>query len=165
MNPQQGHLENVVVISEDFTLLGGALVKGAALGSSGSDLDFSSCADFTRCWAFSIYLEAVAILPQLFMLQKQGGAESLTGHYILLLGLYRLFYILNWIYRYATEPHYMQVRAFEHSNAMRVCLTCDNISVSLPSHLPMCTTYTALRQRRNLDRFEEGWVGPHAHGI
>jgi hypothetical protein len=53
----------------------------------------------------------VAILPQLFMLQKQGGAESLTGHYILLLGLYRLFYILNWIYRYATEPHYMQVRA------------------------------------------------------
>jgi len=64
-----------------------------------------------RCWAFSIYLEAVAILPQLFMLQKQGGAESLTGHYILLLGLYRLFYILNWIYRYATEPHYMQVRA------------------------------------------------------
>lgn len=64
-----------------------------------------------RCWAFSIYLEAVAILPQLFMLQKQGGAESLTGHYILLLGLYRLFYILNWIYRYATEDHYMQVRA------------------------------------------------------
>ena len=39
----------------------------------------------------------------------QGGAESLTGHYILLLGLYRLFYILNWIYRYATEPHYMQL--------------------------------------------------------
>lgn len=64
---------------------------------------------FEMCWAFSIYLESVAILPQLFMLQKQGGAESLTGHYILLLGLYRLFYILNWIYRYATEPHYMQL--------------------------------------------------------
>ena len=27
---------------------------------------------FEMCWAFSIYLEAVAILPQLFMLQKQG---------------------------------------------------------------------------------------------
>jgi len=26
---------------------------------------------FEMCWAFSIYLEAVAILPQLFMLQKQ----------------------------------------------------------------------------------------------
>jgi len=61
------------------------------------------------CWAFSIYLEAVAILPQLFMLQKQGGAESLTSHYILLLGLYRLFYLLNWIYRYTTEERYMQL--------------------------------------------------------
>lgn len=64
---------------------------------------------FEMCWAFSIYLEAVAILPQLFMLQKQGGAESLTSHYILLLGLYRLFYMLNWIYRYATEENYMQL--------------------------------------------------------
>mmetsp|Transcript_28867 Transcript_28867/g.47858 ORF Transcript_28867/g.47858 Transcript_28867/m.47858 type:complete len:223 (+) Transcript_28867:61-729(+) len=64
---------------------------------------------FEMCWAFSIYLEAVAILPQLFMLQKQGGAESLTSHYILLLGLYRLFYLLNWVYRYATEEHYMQL--------------------------------------------------------
>ena len=35
---------------------------------------------FEMIWAFSIYLEAVAILPQLFMLQKQGGAESLTSH-------------------------------------------------------------------------------------
>uniref|UniRef100_A0A7S0LDA2 ER lumen protein-retaining receptor n=1 Tax=Coccolithus braarudii TaxID=221442 RepID=A0A7S0LDA2_9EUKA len=62
---------------------------------------------FEMCWAFSIYLEAVAILPQLFMLQKQGGAESLTSHYILLLGMYRLFYLLNWIYRYMTEDNYM----------------------------------------------------------
>ena len=58
--------------------------------------------------AFSIYLEAVAILPQLFMLQKQGGAENLTSHYVMLLGLYRLFYLFNWVYRYATEENYMQ---------------------------------------------------------
>ena len=55
-------------------------------------------------WAFSIYLEAVAILPQLFMLQKQGGAESLTSHYVMLLGLYRLCYLFNWIYRYGERP-------------------------------------------------------------
>uniref|UniRef100_A0A7S0J8Z3 ER lumen protein-retaining receptor n=1 Tax=Calcidiscus leptoporus TaxID=127549 RepID=A0A7S0J8Z3_9EUKA len=64
---------------------------------------------FEMSWAFSIYLEAVAILPQLFMLQKQGGAENLTSHYILLLGMYRLFYLLNWIYRYMTEDNYMQL--------------------------------------------------------
>ena len=32
--------------------------------------------------------QAVAILPQLFMLQKQGGSENLTSHYIFLLGMY-----------------------------------------------------------------------------
>ena len=35
---------------------------------------------FEMVWAFSIYLEAVAILPQLFLLQKQGEVENLTSH-------------------------------------------------------------------------------------
>jgi len=54
-------------------------------------------------WAFSIYLEAVAILPQLFMLQRTGEAETITTHYLFALGLYRGLYIPNWIYRYFTE--------------------------------------------------------------
>ena len=57
-------------------------------------------------WSFSIYLEAVAILPQLVLLQRTKNVDNLTGNYVFLLGLYRAFYILNWIYRYATEPHY-----------------------------------------------------------
>lgn len=59
------------------------------------------------CWAFSIWLEAVAILPQLFMLQRTGEAETITTHYIAALGIYRALYIPNWIYRYAFEanPH------------------------------------------------------------
>ncbi|KAK4214498.1 ER lumen protein retaining receptor domain containing protein [Rhypophila sp. PSN 637] len=54
-------------------------------------------------WAFSIWLESVAILPQLFMLQRTGEAETITTHYIFALGLYRALYIPNWIYRYYTE--------------------------------------------------------------
>ena len=57
----------------------------------------------TILWTFSLWLESVAILPQLFMLQQTGQAESLTVHYIFALGLYRAFYILNWIYRYWFE--------------------------------------------------------------
>ncbi|KAJ7968771.1 ER lumen protein retaining receptor family protein [Quillaja saponaria] len=57
-------------------------------------------------WAFSIYLEAVAILPQLVLLQRSGNVDNLTGQYVLLLGAYRAFYILNWIYRYLTEPQF-----------------------------------------------------------
>ena len=33
-------------------------------------------------WAFSIYLEAVAIMPQLFMLTKTGSAENITSHHL-----------------------------------------------------------------------------------
>lgn len=54
-------------------------------------------------WAFSLWLESVAILPQLFMLQRTGEAETITTHYLFALGIYRALYIPNWIYRYFAE--------------------------------------------------------------
>ncbi|CAK9172470.1 unnamed protein product [Ilex paraguariensis] len=54
-------------------------------------------------WAFSIYLEAVAILPQLLLLQRSRNIDNLTGNYVFLLGAYRALYIINWIYRFFTE--------------------------------------------------------------
>lgn len=57
-------------------------------------------------WIFSICLEALAILPQLFLLQRYGEVENLTGNYIVCLGAYRALYIVNWIYRAHTEPNY-----------------------------------------------------------
>lgn len=50
-------------------------------------------------WSFSIFLESVAILPQLFMLQRTGEAETITTHYLAALGAYRGLYLPNWIYR------------------------------------------------------------------
>ncbi|KAI7906077.1 putative ERD2-ER lumen protein-retaining receptor [Cokeromyces recurvatus] len=57
-------------------------------------------------WSFSIWLESVAILPQLFMLQRTGEAETITTHYIFALGAYRTLYLFNWIYRYYFEANY-----------------------------------------------------------
>ncbi|XP_062094507.1 ER lumen protein-retaining receptor A-like [Humulus lupulus] len=57
-------------------------------------------------WAFSIYLEALAIVPQLVLLQRSGNVDNLTGQYVFFLGAYRGFYILNWIYRYFTEARF-----------------------------------------------------------
>eukprot|EP01064_Diplonema_japonicum_P032428 TRINITY_DN6088_c1_g1_i1.p1 TRINITY_DN6088_c1_g1~~TRINITY_DN6088_c1_g1_i1.p1 ORF type:complete len:226 (+),score=8.60 TRINITY_DN6088_c1_g1_i1:71-748(+) len=58
-------------------------------------------------WTFSEYLEAVAIMPQLLLLNtiiEQGRPwELLTSHYVFCLGLYRFFYVINWIYRYIYE--------------------------------------------------------------
>ena len=58
---------------------------------------------FQILWTFSIYLESVAIMPQLFMLSRTGSAETITAHYLFALGSYRALYIFNWIYR-----HYME---------------------------------------------------------
>ncbi|PYI12122.1 ER lumen protein retaining receptor [Aspergillus sclerotiicarbonarius CBS 121057] len=60
-------------------------------------------------WTFSIWLESVAILPQLFMLQRTGEADTITTHYLFALGLYRALYIPNWIYRYLAEHHFQPI--------------------------------------------------------
>ena len=57
-------------------------------------------------WTFSIYLESVAILPQLFMISKTGEAETITSHYLFALGSYRTLYIVNWVWRYYNEGFY-----------------------------------------------------------
>merc|ERR1712123_265517 len=60
-------------------------------------------------WTFSIYLEAVAIMPQLQMIAETGAAETITSHYLLMMGLYRAFYLVNWMYRYHSEGYYDKI--------------------------------------------------------
>lgn len=57
-------------------------------------------------WLFSIYLESIAILPQLIVLQRYREVENLTGNYVFFMGAYRFLYILNWVYRSYHEPLY-----------------------------------------------------------
>lgn len=73
-------------------------------------------------WQFSIYLEAVAILPQLSLLKKYRIVENLTGNYVFLLGIYRFLYIINWIYRAHTEPWYRHHYAVYVSGVVQVLL-------------------------------------------
>ena len=40
------------------------------------------------------------------MLNKIRLIENITSHYVAALGLYRFFYILNWIYRYYFDNFY-----------------------------------------------------------
>jgi len=74
-------------------------------------------------WTWSIYLESVAILPQLFMVSKTGEAESITSHYLFALGSYRGLYILNWIYRYYMEAYYDLIAIF--AGIIQTVLYCD----------------------------------------
>jgi len=74
-------------------------------------------------WTFSIYLESVAILPQLFMVSKTGEAESITSHYLFALGIYRALYLLNWIYRYYVENFYDLIAIV--AGVVQTVLYCD----------------------------------------
>lgn len=74
-------------------------------------------------WTFSIYLESVAILPQLFMISKTGEAESITSHYLFALGSYRGLYLFNWIYRYYGEGFFDLIAIV--SGVVQTILYCD----------------------------------------
>lgn len=74
-------------------------------------------------WTFSIYLEAVAILPQLFMISKTGEAETITSHYLFAQGSYRALYIANWVYRYHFENHVDWIAIV--SGVIQTVLYCD----------------------------------------
>ncbi|KAK3611055.1 hypothetical protein CHS0354_000372 [Potamilus streckersoni] len=74
-------------------------------------------------WTFSIYLESVAILPQLFMVSKTGEAETITSHYLFALGLYRALYLLNWIYRFYFEGFFDLIAVV--AGCVQTILYCD----------------------------------------
>jgi ER lumen protein retaining receptor len=63
-------------------------------------------------WAFfsySLWVEVVAILPQLILLNRRKGNQrfdALTVEYIFFLSIYRLFYLLNWAHKLITRTGY-----------------------------------------------------------
>lgn len=53
-------------------------------------------------WTYAMYLESVALIPQLYMFQKQtsGVVELLTAHFVAALGFGRLLEFAFWVYSY-----------------------------------------------------------------
>lgn len=50
-------------------------------------------------WTFSIILESVCVLPQLLLLRQTTVPTVIDSFYLVTLGSYRAFYLLNWVYR------------------------------------------------------------------
>ena len=62
-------------------------------------------------WTFSIILESVCVVPQLLLLRQTTVPTVIDSGYILTLGSYRAFYILNWIVRAVSDEHHFEWRA------------------------------------------------------
>jgi ER lumen protein retaining receptor len=93
-------------------------------------------------WSFSLWLESVAVFPQITILANNNGVENYTAHYLASLGAYRFFYILLWIYRYIYYNYLSWVSIL--SGTLQVLLYVDffylylnNFKNSLTSDLPV----------------------------
>jgi len=52
-------------------------------------------------WAFSLYLESVAMFPQIYLFTKKGGEiEAFTSHYVASQGISRLLAFIFWIFSF-----------------------------------------------------------------
>jgi len=53
-------------------------------------------------WTYAMYLESLAMIPQLYMFQKQttGVVELLTAHFVAALGFGRVLEFVFWVYSY-----------------------------------------------------------------
>jgi ER lumen protein retaining receptor len=50
-------------------------------------------------WAFSLWAEALAVLPQMILLGRGGRVDALNREHLFFMSIYRLLYLLNWVYQ------------------------------------------------------------------
>ncbi|KAK1259935.1 ER lumen protein retaining receptor [Acorus gramineus] len=50
-------------------------------------------------WAFSVYMEAISVLPQLRYMQNAKSVEPVTSHYVFALGVARILGFGHWVLR------------------------------------------------------------------
>merc|ERR1711953_744381 len=64
-------------------------------------------------WTFSEFVEGFAMVPQyIFCYRERGQRDWGAGLYVILLGAYRVFYALNWIYKKVEMPQYSDVQSW-----------------------------------------------------
>lgn len=106
-------------------------------------------------WSFSLWLESVAVFPQITILAKNNGVESFTAHYLAALGSYRFFYILLWIHRYITSGTRSWTSIL--SGTLQVLLYADflylylkNMKNKLMSDLPTTSSTTEKTEEKHI---------------
>lgn len=88
--------------------LGGSILLAPIATGIAERKDFS----FSQMlWTFSIILESVCVIPQLLLLRQTTVPTVIDSFYLLTLGSYRAFYILNWIVRLTSSEHHFEWRA------------------------------------------------------
>jgi len=106
-------------------------------------------------WSFSLWLESVAVFPQISIIAKTNGVFTYTAHYLAALGSYRFFYVLLWIYRYIKYGRILWVSIF--SGILQVLLYADffylyikNVGKMVSSDLPVVSKKPSTKEKENI---------------
>jgi len=106
-------------------------------------------------WSFSLWLESVAVFPQISIIAKTNGIFTYTAHYLAALGSYRFFYVLLWIYRYIKYGRVLWVSVF--SGILQVLLYADffylyikNVGKMVSSDLPVVSKKPSTKEKENI---------------
>ena len=106
-------------------------------------------------WSFSVWLESVAVFPQISIIAKTNGVFTYTAHYLAALGSYRFFYVLLWIYRYIKYGRILWVSIF--SGILQVLLYADffylyikNVGKMVSSDLPVVSKKPSTKEKENI---------------
>lgn len=76
-------------------------------------------------WIFSMYLEAVAMLPQyIYCYRDSDNTCPLVSSYVLTMGGYRMVFGLSWAYHYLAMPYYLDISSLI-SGLLGVVFFCD----------------------------------------
>ncbi|XP_011496833.1 PREDICTED: ER lumen protein-retaining receptor 1-A-like [Ceratosolen solmsi marchali] len=93
-------------------------------------------------WTFSVFLEAVSIVPQVYMVSKSKQVESTVVSYISCLGLYRGCYLMHWLYTYLKLGFFRKMSVA--TGIIQLIFYCDFFARNLP----------ILKQKNNGKGFE-----------
>eukprot|EP00438_Fugacium_kawagutii_P021759 Skav204654 [mRNA] locus=scaffold949:128262:134539:- [translate_table: standard] len=64
-------------------------------------------------WTFSEFIEGFAMVPQyIFCYRERVNKDVGTSLYVVMLGSYRVFYALNWIYKKINMPRYSDIQSW-----------------------------------------------------
>ena len=106
-------------------------------------------------WSFSLWLESVAVFPQISIIAKTNGVFTYTAHYLAALGSYRFFYVLLLIYRYIKYGRILWVSIF--SGILQVLLYADffylyikNVGKMVSSDLPVVSKKPSTKEKENI---------------
>ena len=106
-------------------------------------------------WSFSLWLESVAVFPQITIISKSNGTLAYIAHYLVALGSYRFFYIILWIYRYVKYQTLSWVSII--SGVLQVALYADffylyikNYKQFIQSDLPTISKSPDDKQKENM---------------